>query len=360
MKVLAVSGSYFPRSGGAEKYLRSVLEHRAKIGDDIKVLVNHNAADDPRRSYSYQYGSADVRSIKSLNIFGLIIITSMRSIKDIFVMVKKADIIFVNDIRFLNLSILFAAILFRKPIVLVSHGFYFHTKSRMLIKRLYMRLCAFASRFFRAVILVSETDHVVARKYGLQNTKFIEEGVDFQDFAVIPNCTEPNRFLYFGRVDRNKGLQHLIRKLSDFAFPFQLRVVGRIDDVAYYGELVRQVEYLGLQESIEFAGEVSFEELLSELSCAEFVFLPSSFEGFGITLIEALAAGKNVICQNNDSYRVICQRLGLEHILFDFTGDEPLQKKIEEVRRSGCFPNDLSYYHPSRMLEDIDGVLDVV
>lgn len=358
MNLLALSGSYFPRAGGAEKYLRSVLEHRAELGDRVRAIISHNSQEDIRRTYHYRHGPVEVVSLKSLNIFGIIVIPYLRSTAQIVRMVRDADLVFVNDIRFLTLSVIFSALIFRKPLVLVSHGFYFHTENKIAVKRVYMKFFALASRFFRAVVLVSETDERVARKYNVKHAKFIEEGVDLQHFTDIPDLKERNRFLCFGRVDRNKGIQHLITKISDLNPAYELRVVGRIDDRSYYEQLTRQVNLLGIDKFVTFTGEVPFEALLDEIARAEFVFLPSSFEGFGITLIESLGAGKNVVCQDNESYRAICKRLRLDHILMDFSGQDTLADKISELRSKGCSSDNLSYYCTARMLKEIDEVFD--
>jgi len=55
--------------------------------------------------------------------------------------------------------------------------------------------------------------------------------------------------------------------------------------------LVERAKELGIENRVSFRGEVSDEELLRLYSESEFFASASSYEGFGITAIEAMAAG---------------------------------------------------------------------
>src|SRR5262249_36612249 len=58
---------------------------------------------------------------------------------------------------------------------------------------------------------------------------------------------------------------------------------------------------LSLGKSVHYLGEVTDEELRSLYARALFVAFPSVYEGFGFPVLEALQAGKAVLCANSSS-----------------------------------------------------------
>lgn len=67
---------------------------------------------------------------------------------------------------------------------------------------------------------------------------------------------------------------------------------------AAYKEMINKVKHLDLQKNIIFLGNVS--NIPDFLKKIDIFVLPSRFEGFGISLIEAMAMGKPVVASNLD------------------------------------------------------------
>jgi glycosyltransferase involved in cell wall biosynthesis len=74
------------------------------------------------------------------------------------------------------------------------------------------------------------------------------------------------------------------------------------------------VQAMGLQEFVVFPGYVSSAELLSLITNCTGVIFPSLYEGFGLPVIEAMAAGVPVACSNTTSLPEVA---GDAAILFD-------------------------------------------
>ena len=75
----------------------------------------------------------------------------------------------------------------------------------------------------------------------------------------------------------------------------RLRIVGVGPE---FGRLRAQVAALGLRESVELLGHIPFAQLCAEYRRAAIFCLPSVQEGFGIVLLEAMAAGLPIVaCQ---------------------------------------------------------------
>jgi len=84
----------------------------------------------------------------------------------------------------------------------------------------------------------------------------------------------------------------------------QLLVGGKGDYLDSMKSLVRQ---LGLERTVTFLGFVPEDQLNEVYNRAQCVVVPSIFEGFGITVIEALAAGTRVVGTDTDGIREILQ-----------------------------------------------------
>jgi glycosyltransferase involved in cell wall biosynthesis len=94
-----------------------------------------------------------------------------------------------------------------------------------------------------------------------------------------------------GRMTPQKGFDDLIR-----AFPSILHSVPRsklllVGDGYLKGQLEGLARSEGVSDRTIFAGFVSDQRLLSALKSSDVVVIPSRFEPFGITALEAMAGG---------------------------------------------------------------------
>lgn len=127
---------------------------------------------------------------------------------------------------------------------------------------------------------------------------------------IIPNAVDTNKFhpevegyeirkrlnleekervvLFVGRLDYNKGIEYLLRsfsRINEEGIEARLVIVGE-------GALKKYICKYPLKNSIIPVGHVSEEDLPKFYAASNLVVLPSLMEGFGITLLEAMASGK--------------------------------------------------------------------
>ena len=114
---------------------------------------------------------------------------------------------------------------------------------------------------------------------------------------------ETRTLLYVGRIDPYKNVPLLVEALREIRalcpFPVRLRVVGPKDP--RYPEAERRAAELGLGEAAEFTGFVTSEQLAEAYRTADLLTHPSSYEGFGLQLVEAMRAGLPVLCTDGGS-----------------------------------------------------------
>lgn len=119
--------------------------------------------------------------------------------------------------------------------------------------------------------------------------KVSEEKLQFtsQQFAL------PSEYLlYVGTIEERKNLLRIVEALFYGKIDFPLVVVGR--KTSYYNQVKSFIEKSGLQ-NIHFLDQVRVADLPSIYQGASGFIYPSSYEGFGIPILEALNSGIPVI-----------------------------------------------------------------
>lgn len=116
--------------------------------------------------------------------------------------------------------------------------------------------------------------------------------IDVEPFVRIPRLDggNPVRFLCMAQLIPRKGLDVLLAACRLLpATGWKLQIVGT-------GPLLRslQSQAIGLP-NVQFAGSVSYDRRLSVFQDADIFVLPSRWDGFGMVILEALAAGLPVI-----------------------------------------------------------------
>lgn len=199
------------------------------------------------------------------------------------------------------------------PVIITCHHTY-HQQCRHLPSQFWKRLfIPFESMTYRRasrIIAVSEaTKAALIEHYRIPAAKItvIHNAVDTGRFHPLGIPKQPHSILYLGRIDKRKGIDFLIRSMPlvrEQIPDVQLAVCGT---GACLEKMKRLVSRLGLQQNVTFYGFVPDEELNERYNLAQCVVVPSVFEGFGITVIEALAAGTRVVGTDSDGIREILQ-----------------------------------------------------
>jgi glycosyltransferase involved in cell wall biosynthesis len=337
MKIVYFTSIYYPYIGGLQKSIHDLAENIRMKGYDVKIITGDTKINHIEFDLIDNIGVYRV-PIKATR-FGLPILKNNSDIKIIKNLIKKVDIIHNHDIKFLPLFHLFYYLTKKNKIkyFLSSHGFIFHTNYYLLFKKFYMILFSFLFNIYNAIFCVSKQDLKIAKKYKLHNIFYVPVSVDMKKFTDVDNRRiKEGRLLYYGRISQNKGIENVLKKFLLLPNDFLLTIVGS-GDIAYMKKII-SIYYdtmnIDKKTQVTFTGEVSDAILIKYFEEAEFIILPSIYEGFGLTLIESLSANKKVIAHINESYRDILSSLNLDHYLFDFSdASSSLLNKIIELRK---------------------------
>jgi phosphatidyl-myo-inositol alpha-mannosyltransferase len=149
-------------------------------------------------------------------------------------------------------------------------------------------------------IAVSPAAAQLARTTFTKPLAIIPNGIDttaYRRTAPREPLGEPVRLLFVGHWrDPRKGLQYLLDACVALPMPWSLDVVGD-------GGSVAKREH----PNVRYHGAVGSEERIAELyaACDLFVAPSTGMESFGIVLLEAMAAGRAIVCSDIEGYRAV-------------------------------------------------------
>lgn len=153
-------------------------------------------------------------------------------------------------------------------------------------------------------ITISKTVYNVVNKYvPEEKIKLIYNGVDLEKFSggreLNVRNTDSFKIACVARiVPEKKGQDILIKALdilkNQYGFSkFNCFFAGSAADLKYINELNDLIVEYHLEENVEFLGNVeNIEKLYKDV---DIFVLPSRYEGFGLVVVEALAAGCAVV-----------------------------------------------------------------
>jgi len=174
---------------------------------------------------------------------------------------------------------------------------YVSLKRYLLMKLFMSRSLARAD----AVIAVSEwTSEQIRSHYSIHPSKIsiIPNSVDGK-LSKSPGklCCTPEKpyLLSVGHLERRKNLETLVKAFSGVANSWDGFLVLVGGDQGSLSSILKTAREMGVSDRVLIKQSVSSSELNELYAGCEIVLCPSLYEGFGMTLLEGMAAGKPVI-----------------------------------------------------------------
>lgn len=160
---------------------------------------------------------------------------------------------------------------------------------------------------WKVIVCSNYMAHEVKSVFGIPDDKIvmIPNGIDKALLSFKPKY-DRSRYAYpwellivfYGRLVYEKGPDSVIRafaKLLGRMSNIKLVIIG---DGPMREYLISLANQLGLGSKVYFTGKVSDDELYSIIAHSNLVILPSRYEPFGISALEAMALGKPLIATN--------------------------------------------------------------
>ena len=168
-------------------------------------------------------------------------------------------------------------------------------------------LYSFAAKKSDRIIAVSESTKKDAREflgYPAEKITTIYNGIDKRFFEEDEFSKDDLKkgygildkyILFLGTLEPRKNLSRVLDAFARFKkdrqnnFGYQLVVAGKKGWLTE--EYFQQAKDLGIEDEVIFTGYVGGDELKPLYANAEFFVMPSLYEGFGQTIVEAMACG---------------------------------------------------------------------
>jgi glycosyltransferase involved in cell wall biosynthesis len=137
--------------------------------------------------------------------------------------------------------------------------------------------------------------------------------------------------LYVGTIEERKNLLKIVEALHQGNIDFPLVVVGR--KKAYFNQVKSYIDHMGMT-NIHFLDQVQASDLPALYQGSRGFIYPSSYEGFGIPILEALNSGVPVITSKGGC---LAETAGKGGILIDpFDTEEMIQAIRVVLEDSGA------------------------
>ena len=293
MKILFWTDGFWPRIGGIETQALKLVQSLQKQGHKCTVLAQKDNLE--QKDEEVYLG---IR-IRRFDFNGIIITQNLKKLHPIEAFLDWAVKKFQIDIVHLNTCINWSAFIFslfrRKfsiPVVLTIHApCYHHNKISPLIAK----ICAQVDQI-RCVSnwVLNEMKKQIAN----DNIGLVYNGLPMFETTPSPLDFSIPTFLLLGRFTSEKGFSTAIEA---FAFlknskpSARLLIAGNGEERPSMEQLVEKFE---LGDSVEFTGPLTRDQVPHVINRATVVVVPSHFESFGLTALEAMQMQRPVIASN--------------------------------------------------------------
>jgi glycosyltransferase involved in cell wall biosynthesis len=145
--------------------------------------------------------------------------------------------------------------------------------------------------------------------------RVVPEGVDTRLFRPLEDPAEAPRWrtgtlgadvpfvTYVGKPTERRNLAALIRAFGTLkrgGLPHRLLIVGA--DLPGDSPFRRVISELGLDREVVVRGYADRGEMAAVYNATDLLVYPSSYEGFGMPVLEAMACGTPVLAMNNTAF----------------------------------------------------------
>ena len=184
-------------------------------------------------------------------------------------------------------------------------------------------------------------------------------GIDIEAFENIPkselltvqqNFNLPDEFLLaVGHIEKRKnylGLIDAITRLHRGGRSIYLVIIG--NDSGEMNAVIERVHSLNLANYVKILSDLTDLEVRCIYTLCKLFVFPSSYEGFGIPILEAMAAKRPIVLSNIPVFREITQGQG---VYFSHNDPDSIASAIDEVLSSTSECDRLIQYGSKRVID---------
>lgn len=328
-RVTHIVRQYLPSIGGMEEVVRNIARHQFRSGQGATRIITLN-----RLFRNSTEVLPERELIDGIEVIRLPYTGSSRYpiCLGVFKYLRETDVIHVHGVDFFYDFLAATKWWHGRPLLLSTHGGFFHTSFASGIKHLYFRSVSRLSALaYSKVVATSANDGTLFQDITHPDQlQVIENGVDVEKYAgqAAPHLTPT--LIYFGRWSANKGLLdslELFAQLHQARPEWRLIIAGREYDLTL-SDLADRVQALGLSHVVTLAANPSDDQIRALIKQSSYFLCLSRHEGFGIAPIEAMSAGLTPLLSDIPPFKRLVDSAGLG---FYFDPQQPPKAAIARL-----------------------------
>lgn len=317
MKILQVISSFPPAYsyGGAARVAYDISKELVKKGHEVTVYTTD--VFDANSRFKYNSNPMYMDGIEVYHFKNLSNNLSKRNFPialEIFNHLKKNlqnfDIAHIHEYRsFQAIVTHHFTVKYGVPYVLQAHGSSLPFFQKQTLKKMFDFIVGYEIlKNASKAIAITDTEREQLVKMGIDRAKIeiVPNGIDFSFYDNLPDQglfkekygigKNEKIILYLGRIHAIKGIDLLVDAFSDLVNKIEnIRLVIAGPDDGFLSTLKAQIENLKIRDRILFTGPLYEMDKLRAYVDADVYVLPSVYEAFSVTVLEACACGIPVI-----------------------------------------------------------------
>ena len=323
MKILQVVQFFTPSCGGSVKSTNNLSKGLAKLGHEVTIITT-DFKFDKEYAKSIEKEGVTVIPFHCLANIGSFLISP--NIKKWFKEnIENFDMIHMNNFRSYQNNVGYRyAKKYDIPYILQAHGSVLPFFTKQKLKKLYDVIWGYdILRNASKVIALTKIEAEQYKKMGVNADKIeiIPNGVDLSLFDRLPAkgtfrdkygiSADTKIVLYLGRLHKIKGIDLLIAAFSEVQKEVpvsKLMIVGPDDGCLH--TLQRKADLSKASHNIIFTGPLYGKDKFAAYVDAYVYVLPSVYEAFPNTVLEAWACGTPVIVTDRCGIADVVDKIG--------------------------------------------------
>ena len=189
---------------------------------------------------------------------------------------------------------------------------------------------------------------------GFKDVEVIPVRTDFREYEIAGQLRHPERdWLFVGRIAPNKGQLEIIQAFNHYHHNVdksaRLHLIGDHKMRSYVDSIGEEIEKLNLQAHIDAPGKLDDIALIHRYARAGVFVSLSRHEGFGVPLLEAMAAQVPVVALASSA---VTETMGGAGVLLDASDPHTVSRAVEKVMTDPDYRNEV-LWRQNRRLEKI-------
>jgi len=309
----------FLAPGGVESHVYNLSKELHKKGHEVQIFTTNLYTEKPWKLIDYPDPVLEFAKINRYRVYkDLIPFLKMPIAPALLkgILEYSPDIVHLHSHRYFHV-ILGSLLTAKYPVVVSTHYHPPEQKETMWARAMLnfqdLLFKAFVYNQVEAVISHEGEIESMRNFLGGVNSYVIPAGIDPEEYKIAPNeegfrnayKIEGEYIIYAGRLASNKGLLYLVKAFASIEKKMHVKLV-LMGEESGYGEVLKRLINEYSIKNVIFTGFVKERDLyLGGIKGSSLFVLPSEWEAFGISVIEAYMMSRPVITSDRGGLKYL-------------------------------------------------------